>query len=115
MGSAHLLEMLGLIVYDLVFLGLLTAALILLAMYRRAAYAVMKRNFVGYFSNPTGYVFLCLFVLLTSIASFWPHEFFVANLANLDQLNTLHPLDPADLHAGHHDEHLGRRTPPRDR
>jgi ABC-2 type transport system permease protein len=91
MGSAHLLEMLGLIVYDLVFLGLLTAALILLAMYRRAAYAVMKRNFVGYFSNPTGYVFLCLFVLLTSIASFWPHEFFVANLANLDQLNTYIP------------------------
>jgi ABC-2 type transport system permease protein len=89
--SAILLEMLGLLVIDLVFLGLLTAALILLAMYRRAAYAVMKRNFVGYFSNPTGYVFLCLFVLLTSIASFWPHEFFVANLANLDQLNSYIP------------------------
>ena len=59
---------------------------------------MLKRNFVGYFSNPTGYVFLCMFVLLTSIAAFWPHEFFVANLANLDQLNSWIPLDHADLH-----------------
>ena len=58
---------------------------------KRAAFAVLKRNFVGYFSNPTGYVFLCLFVLLTSFAAFWPHEFFNANLANLDQLNKYLP------------------------
>ena len=51
----------------------------------------MKRNFVGYFSNPTGYVFLCLFVLLTSFAAFWPHEFFTTNLANFDQLNRFLP------------------------
>ncbi|MEZ6113741.1 MAG: Gldg family protein, partial [Pirellulaceae bacterium] len=59
---------------------------------KRAAFAVMKRNFIGYFSNPTGYVFLCLFVLLTSLAAFWPHEFFNANLANLDQLTRYLPL-----------------------
>ena len=34
--------------------------------------AVFKRNFVAYFSNPTGYVFICVFVLLGSLAAFWP-------------------------------------------
>src|SRR4029453_19671378 len=81
-------ELLRLLAFDLIFVGLLLVALVLpLAAYKKAAYAVLKRNFIGYFSNPTGHVFFCLFVLLTSTAAFWPHEFFVANLANLDQLN----------------------------
>ncbi|MDA7979821.1 MAG: Gldg family protein [Pirellulales bacterium] len=58
----------------------------------KVLFAIFNRNFVAYFTNPTGYVFVCVFVLLSSIAAFWPNEFFNANLANLDQLNVYLPF-----------------------
>ncbi|WP_404309416.1 Gldg family protein [Neorhodopirellula lusitana] len=86
------MALLTVLAYDAVFLLILLALVSLLAGTKRAAFAVMKRNFVGYFSNPTGYVFLCIFVFLTSVAAFWPYEFFNSNLATLDQLNYWFPL-----------------------
>ena len=83
--------LLNLLVLDAIFLCFLLAIVALLAGTKRAAFAVMKRNFMAYFSNPTGYVFLCIFVFLTSLAAFWPYEFFNQNLATLDQLNYWYP------------------------
>src|SRR4029077_1294428 len=59
--------------------------------YRPAAFAIIKRNLIGYFSNPTGYAFLCVFLVATSITLFWGDHFFANNLANLDQLNIWFP------------------------
>lgn len=53
--------------------------------------AVFLRNFVSYFANATGYVFICVFALLSSFAAFWPNAFFNDNLANLDQLSKWFP------------------------
>ncbi|MBR5759672.1 MAG: Gldg family protein, partial [Thermoguttaceae bacterium] len=55
-------------------------------------FAVFKRNFLAYFLNPTGYVFICVFVLLSSGAAFLPDNFVNSNLANLAQLNVWFPL-----------------------
>lgn len=58
----------------------------------RVLLAVFKRNFVSYFANPTGYVFITVFVWLCVFAGFWPDEFFNANLANLGYLNRYFPF-----------------------
>jgi ABC-2 type transport system permease protein len=92
MDSQVLFVLLKLLLVDIVFLLVLALIVGLLSSTKRAAYAVMRRNFIGYFSNPTGYVFLCIFVFLTSVAAFWPYEFFNQNLATLDQLNQWFPL-----------------------
>jgi ABC-type transport system involved in multi-copper enzyme maturation permease subunit/ABC-type uncharacterized transport system involved in gliding motility auxiliary subunit len=43
-------------------------------------------------SNPAGYVFLTLFVVVSSWFGFWQPEFFARNLANLDLLSNWMPV-----------------------
>src|SRR4029078_5202446 len=54
--------------------------------------AVFKRNVFSYFSNPAGYVFITLFVLVSSWVAFCVPVFFATNLANLDSLNHWRPF-----------------------
>ncbi len=78
-------------------------------------WAVFKRNFMSYFSNPLGYLFITLFVLVSSFVAFWQPSFFTNNQANLDELNRYMPVPAVALHPGDHDDDLGRRAQAGDR
>lgn len=55
--------------------------------------AVFKRNFVGYFINPIGYLFIAAFVLgFGYFAVVHNDAFFASNIADLQQLNEVYPF-----------------------
>jgi ABC-type transport system involved in multi-copper enzyme maturation permease subunit len=53
--------------------------------------AIFRKDMRTYLGNPTGYVFLTLFIAATAAAAFLTEEFFARNLADLATLNRWMP------------------------
>ena len=49
--------------------------------------SIGRRDFLRFFFNPSGYVFISLFVIVSAALAFWQPIFFTRNLDNLDTLN----------------------------
>jgi ABC-2 type transport system permease protein len=53
--------------------------------------AVFRRDLTNYLTNPTGYVFITLFIMATAAGAFLQDGFFSRNLADLAELNAVMP------------------------
>ena len=58
----------------------------------KAVSAIFRKDMRAYLGNPTGYVFITLFILATGSAAFLQEGFFSRNLADLATLNPVMPL-----------------------
>ena len=58
----------------------------------RVIWAIARRDFLRFFFNPTGYLFIALFVAASAFIAFCLPIFFTRNLANLDTLSGLMPI-----------------------
>ncbi|MGH7145913.1 MAG: ABC-2 transporter permease [Planctomycetota bacterium] len=84
------------IVRGAVLLGLVAAVAVLLYFMVRlnlgVIWAIFKRDFLAYFGNPTGYLFLAVFVGLTQGMSYnWNNMFFSRNIVDLQSMNVVLP------------------------
>lgn len=54
-------------------------------------FAILKREFVGYFATPLAYIFIVIFVFLTGVSTFYVGGFFEAGQASLQAFFVFHP------------------------